>query len=262
MAAELADVRKQLRHTTSQLRTVTRERDEARAEAGAAADTLATAASTHDAELRRLRNRIAELERTVGAARREARRERELDVARLGLLLDTLVDAAGGLRRELSLPPARLRPADTVDAGGASEAGGRMAADPVALERLLALPNAHLIVDGYNVTKSGYPDLPLAGQRARLVTALAALVGRTGAEVTVAFDGAARPPSQPPAPRGVRVLFSAPDQIADDLIRDLVDAEPPGRPLVIVTSDQEIVLDVLRGGAYTAPSAVLLAALG
>jgi hypothetical protein len=30
-----------------------------------------------------------------------------------------------------------------------------------------------------------------------------------------------------PSPRGVRVLFSAPGQLADDLIRDLLRAEPP-----------------------------------
>ena len=35
--------------------------------------------------------------------------------------------------------------------------------------------------------------------------------------------------------------------IADDVIRDLVAAEPQGRPVVVVTSDQEVVRDVVRG---------------
>ncbi|MGH8862195.1 MAG: NYN domain-containing protein, partial [Jatrophihabitantaceae bacterium] len=63
-------------------------------------------------------------------------------------------------------------------------------------------------------------------------------------------------------PRGVRVLFSAPDELADDLIRRLVSAEPSGRALVVVTSDRAIVTDVSREGAWTVPSAVLLERLG
>jgi predicted RNA-binding protein with PIN domain len=80
--------------------------------------------------------------------------------------------------------------------------------------------------------------------------------------VTVAFDGSTKPPAAPHVPRGLRVLFSAPDETADDLIRRLVAAEPPGRPLVVVTADREIVADVQREGAWTVPSAVLLARLG
>jgi predicted RNA-binding protein with PIN domain len=78
----------------------------------------------------------------------------------------------------------------------------------------------------------------------------------------VAFDGGAKPPAQPATPRGVRVLFSAADEIADDLIRRLVAAEPPGRPVVVVTSDRQVVADTARDGAWSVPSAVLLARLG
>jgi predicted RNA-binding protein with PIN domain len=91
---------------------------------------------------------------------------------------------------------------------------------------------------------------------------MATLASRCGAEVTVAFDGGARPPAQPAVPRGVRVLFSGAHEIADDLIRRLVAAEPDGRPVVVVTSDQQVVTDVQRAGAWTVPSAVLLARLG
>jgi predicted RNA-binding protein with PIN domain len=134
--------------------------------------------------------------------------------------------------------------------------------DPTELDRLLDLPQVHLIVDGYNVTKTGYGELPLADQRNRLVTALAALQARARLEITVAFDGSTKPPAQPRVPRGLRVLFSAPDELADDLIRRLVAAEPAGRPLIVVTSDREIVTDVRRSGAWTVPSAVLLTRLG
>ena len=77
------------------------------------------------------------------------------------------------------------------------------------LDALLALPRAHLIVDGYNVTKSTWPELSLEKQRDRLLGGLAPLVARTGAEVTVVFD-AAEKKERPLVnrPRGVRVLFA------------------------------------------------------
>ncbi len=180
----------------------------------------------------------------------------------MALLVDTVVQAATGLRRELSLPPVSVRPADAVAAAAPESGAGRRVDDPAALDGLLTLPNAHLVVDGYNVTKTGYPDLPLADQRGRLITALAALGARCGAEVTVVFDGDRRPPVQPAVPRGVRVLFSAADEIADDLIRRLVAAEPEGRPVVVVTNDQQIVRDTRRDAVWSVPSEALLARLG
>ena len=146
-------------------------------------------------------------------------------------------------------------------ASAESSARRRVVSEPAAIDALLALPNAHLIVDGYNVTKTGYGELPLADQRTRLIGSLAAVASRSGVEITIAFDGGKRPPSTPPTPRGVRVLFSAPDEIADDLIRRLVAAEPPGRPLLVVSSDRQVALDVGRAGAWTVESAVLLARL-
>ena len=45
--------------------------------------------------------------------------------------------------------------------------------------------------------------------------------------------------------------------IADDVIRDLVAAEPQGRPVVVVSSDAEVVRDVLRAGARSVGSPAL-----
>jgi predicted RNA-binding protein with PIN domain len=59
-------------------------------------------------------------------------------------------------------------------------------------------------------------------------------------------------------PRGVRVLYSPLGVIADDVIRQLVAAEPTGRPVVVVTSDQAVVRDVRRGGARAVDSVVLV----
>jgi predicted RNA-binding protein with PIN domain len=151
--------------------------------------------------------------------------------------------------------------ADIAPSANGGDGGPRSARDAAALEQLLALPQLHLLVDGYNVTKTGYPELSLVDQRTRLISALSALAGRCGAEVTVVFDGAGRPPVQPRAPRGVRVLFSAEDEIADDVLRRLVAAEPAGRPLLVATSDQQVVSDVQRAGAWTVPSRVLLTRL-
>ena len=114
-------------------------------------------------------------------------------------------------------------------------------------------------MDGYNVTKSAYGELPLADQRARLLSALSSLAARTRAEITCCFDGTELPGRTPtPSVRGVRVRFSAPGEIADDLIRRLVRAEPPGRVVVVASSDREVADDVRALGARPVPSAALV----
>ncbi len=178
---------------------------------------------------------------------------------RLDLLLSTVEGAVSGLRREWELSGGGLDPADVV-AGrlpGAGSFGVAGTEDPSRLSAWLGLPSAHLIVDGYNVTKTGFPDLTLALQRDRLVRLLGALAARTSAEVTVVFDGAAVAVPASPA-RGVRVLFSPPGVIADDVIRELVAAEPTGRVIVVVSSDREVADSVRRRGARTANANVLL----
>ena len=126
------------------------------------------------------------------------------------------------------------------------------------IHELLGLPRAHLMVDGYNVTKTAWPDLSLERQRDRLLAGVAPLAARTGAEVTVVFD-AADSPDRPVVnrPRGVRVLFSPRGVIADDVIRELVAAEPRGRPLVVVSSDQAVARDVRRDGAHVVAAVAL-----
>ncbi|MEV6291881.1 NYN domain-containing protein [Streptomyces sp. NPDC004059] len=222
--------------------------------------------SAAESESRRLKARLGEAESALEAARRAAREGRSVEDMRVRLLLDTLLDATQGLRRELALPPVSVRPAETVDA----VEPGRMTPkdiaaralsenDPAILDQLLALPQAHLVVDGYNVTKTGYPQMPLEKQRLRLLGQLSALAAQTGAEVTCVFDGAelAAPVLLAP-PRGVRVLFSKPGVTADELIRQLVRAEPPGRPVIVASTDREVADGVARAGARPVASAVLL----
>jgi len=87
---------------------------------------------------------------------------------RLELLVDTLAGAVAGLRRELALGGGGPRPADLVG-GSARRAGAGQGYRRGRAGRLLALPSVHLIVDGYNVSKTGYPELTLFDQRNRLV---------------------------------------------------------------------------------------------
>ncbi|MFG2296684.1 NYN domain-containing protein [Streptomyces sp. NPDC048603] len=219
-----------------------------------------------ETENRRLKARLGEAESALEASRRATREGRSVEDMRLRLLLDTVLDAAQGLRRELALPPVSARPADSVDA----VEPGRMTpkdiaaralseTDPALLDQLLALPQAHLVVDGYNVTKTGYPTMPLEQQRLRLLGGLSMLAAQTGAEMTCVFDGAelAAPVLLAP-PRGVRVLFSKPGVTADELIRQLVRAEPSGRPVVVVSTDREVADGVAKAGARPVASLLLL----
>ena len=61
-----------------------------------------------------------------------------------------------------------------------------------------------------------------------------------------------------PSPRGVKVVFSPEGVIADDVIRQLVRAEPTGRVVVVVTGDQELAGDVARDGSRVMPARVLV----
>ena len=104
--------------------------------------------------------------------------------------------------------------------------------DPALLEQLLALPRARLVVDGYNVTKTAWPTLA-AGGPARPAARRA---GAAGGAQRRGDDGGLRrgrglgAHRRSPAPRGVQGRSSArAGVIADDVIRELVAAEPPGR---------------------------------
>ena len=265
LKAENTDLRHRLGDTRSRLRAA----EDAATRATAALQRAETAAADQVAasrlETRRLLERVEELEGELATARRSVRLERDTGTLRARLLLDTLLETAQGLRRELALPAVEGAPADVVEADVAGRGtrapsghGSLRADDPTLLGELLALPRCHLVVDGYNVTKAAWPELSLERQRDRLLGGLAPLTARSGAEVTVVFDaGGTTERPLVNRPRGVRVLYSPPGVIADDVIRDLVAAEPAGRPVVVVSSDAEVVRDVLRAGARSVASAAL-----
>ncbi|MBK7624523.1 MAG: NYN domain-containing protein [Kineosporiaceae bacterium] len=276
---ELAVVRRELRRARS-------DADRARAQVRAVEAAQADQAQQDQerlhqlaAEVTRLGEELAAAQERGEAARQSARADRALDDARVRLLLDAVIEAAGGLRRELALPPVGVRPADVVaeqlaartapggertTSGGSDDlVRGRSQTDPGLLADLLTVPQTHLVIDGYNVTKTGYPALALTEQRRRLLDGLAALAARTGVEITCCFDGSDAVPAGPPPPvRGVRVLFSVPPMNADELIRRLVRSEPVGRPVVVVSTDGEVVSGVSRSGARAVASLALVRLLG
>ena len=268
LRAENMTLRRKLGEARAAQRSTQAALDDATQAVTAAEAAAAQATARAEAEVRRLRAQVEELEADQRSGRREARSQRDEATVRARLLLDTVLDAANGLRRELALPPVDGAPGDRVEAEVA--AAGEPAAPrptppvgPALLEQLLSLPRSRLLVDGYNVSKSVWGSSSLEAQRIRLLNSLAPVVARTGAETTVVFD-AASSTSRPVvgAPRGVKVLFSPEGVIADDVLRDLVAAEPPGRALVVVTSDQALAADVRRAGARAVDSAALVALLG
>jgi predicted RNA-binding protein with PIN domain len=254
LKAEVADLRRKLGEARAQARTARSEGERLAEESAARVARLEADAAAAETEARRLRAQVAGLEAELGRAQRAARTSRDEGTLRARLLLDTLLQASQGLRQELALPVVTGSPADQVEAHLAESAArvssgttSRAPDDPMLVRELLALPQVHLIVDGYNVTRAEWDDTTLEHQRNRLLRGLGPLAAQSGAEVTVVFDGT-NAESRPPVsqPRGVRVLFSPRGVLADDVVRELVDAEPPGRPVAVVTSDQEIARDVGR----------------
>jgi predicted RNA-binding protein with PIN domain len=132
-----------------------------------------------------------------------------------------------------------------------------------AADHLVRVPGVALLVDGYNVSKLGWPEKPIAEQRRRLVDALSEMSARTGAEVTVVFDGADTvwSPQVPSTGRRVRVAFSPPGVEADDVVIARAAELRPFRPVVVASSDNRVRAGSGGAGANVISSPQLLAVL-
>src|SRR5690606_31266486 len=188
--AENAELRRKLHEARERAKAAEAKAAELEATAAEAIAKAESASKAAELELRTLRERLAEAERQLEASRRAAREGRSIEDARIRVLMDALMDAAAGLRKELALPATINRPADYVPAirpgqPSVSSVPARALSndDPQLLDQLLAIPHLHLIIDGYNVTKTGYPSLTLADQRARLLTGLGGLAVQSRVEV-------------------------------------------------------------------------------
>lgn len=132
-----------------------------------------------------------------------------------------------------------------------------------AAEHLVRVSGMVLIVDGYNVSKWGWPELALPEQRRRLVDALAELAARTGLDARVVFDGAdtALPGVVPTTARSVRVSFSPPGVEADDVVIDLVAQLPLNRPVLVASNDRRVRQGASRHGANVISTEQLIGVL-
>ena len=203
------------------------------------------------------RSRLADLERRSvdRAAALDAIARVRSSVDALGRALDDIVRALGhgGTPRDGG--------GGDGPSGSRSGRGGRRSPRPVppgvfddtveAAEHLVRLPEVVLLVDGYNASMARWAHRPVAEQRERLVDALAELASRTGADARVVFDGADTGATGATAGprRAVRVVFSPPGTEADDVILDLVDSIPPGRPVVVASDDRRVRAGAAERGA-------------
>ncbi|HMG40295.1 MAG TPA: NYN domain-containing protein [Acidimicrobiales bacterium] len=131
------------------------------------------------------------------------------------------------------------------------------------VDHLLRVPAMLLLVDGYNVSMVGWPEVPVRDQRKRLLAALEEKALRTGAPIEVVFDGAdvdavsVRGKGRPL----VRVRFSPPGVEADDVVLDLVRQLPLRRPVTVASSDKRVRHGAHSLGANLLHSRQLVAAL-
>ncbi|MCB1039225.1 MAG: NYN domain-containing protein [Acidimicrobiales bacterium] len=233
-------------------------------------------------ELQRLRGLAAEgggaatAARTGGDERGDEVARALVDRAReAAALARSLEQLAGGLSpgAEATSPSARGRrqSAGEIGRGGGVRRGrGRQRSMPslppgvfdgtVEAHRHLLADGANLVlVDGYNVARTGWSELALEEERRRVVGLLEGVQARSGATVVVVFDGDHDVVS-PAASRTVRVRYSPAGTTADEVIADLVDGAPSTRPIVVVSSDRAVASHARSRGAATIGAAAFLTA--
>src|SRR4051794_7538370 len=122
-----------------------------------------------------------------------------------------------------------------------------------------------LLIDGYNLLFASdvfaSPAGPPTLQRTReaLLQVLAGLLPRKyQGRTTVVFDATQAPPGLPGElmVSGLRMLFSRRGQEADDLLEELIAAEPAPRELLVVSSDHRVQRAARSRGASFADSDV------
>ncbi|HUF96771.1 MAG TPA: NYN domain-containing protein [Ilumatobacter sp.] len=235
--ADLIDVRLEARHA--------RDREAAAVAKVAAADAAVKQAqhAQHDAE---------HVRDDVLAHRADEATDRS-ELARLAATAEALAAQLAALSADPEGGSVRRRP----ERRALPLPGGVLGSSASAAEYLLR-SGASVLIDGYNVAKLAWPRLDLTGQRVVLLDVVENMARRFGSDITVVFDGADVIGATADGRRVIRVMYSPSGVTADDVIRDEVGRLPPTRPVVVVTSDQEIVRDVRAMGANTLFSDQLL----
>lgn len=130
--------------------------------------------------------------------------------------------------------------------------------EPKGLDAMLRTRGVVLVVDGYNVSMSGWPGTAVDRQRDSLVSALERLHLRLRCDVVVVFDGADVQGVTPRRTPGVHVVFSAAGEPADPLIVAEVAALPLKVPVLVASNDGWVRDHAGREGATPVASGVLL----
>jgi predicted RNA-binding protein with PIN domain len=276
-AAGARAAREELRAAREELRRLERERralaervEGLERELAQSAAALRAARDEAAATQRRLGGRVGELQARLAEAQRSYRALRRS----AGQVDPVVAEAVGALERDLdALRRATGLASEGGGGRGAVVAGrperrrplpvpaGRGADDPETLAAWMGVDGVLLLVDGYNVTKHplGFSDRGLEDQRTLLLDLCRRLARRFGAEVTVVFDGGTVGPLPTRLPLGpVEVVFTDPGRTADDEIVARANAAPPERPVVVVTSDNELRARVTTLGATVTRSPALL----
>jgi predicted RNA-binding protein with PIN domain len=163
--------------------------------------------------------------------------------ARAGRVGAAAVSRASGRRARPSLPGGLV--ADTAKGAGA----------------MLRAPSVLLVVDGYNVSKTGWPNASLEVERESLLNALHGLHLTRGTDVIVAFDGDGTQSFGSVRRTGVRVVFSEPGIEADSVVVEVVAKTPLAIPVVVASSDRWVREHAETFGAVVISSATLVAVL-
>ncbi|HEX8857843.1 MAG TPA: NYN domain-containing protein [Actinomycetes bacterium] len=267
---ELRAARQDLRRTEREIQTLNQRNLALEQELAKSAATLQSAREQAADEQRRLGGRIAELQALLAQTQRQYRALRKAS----GQIDPAVAEAVGALERDLSA----LRRATGMDSAVKGPSGppgtrqperreplpvpsGLTADAPESLAAWMATPEVLVLVDGYNVTKHerGFPDRTLEDQRTLLLDLCRRLARRCAAEITVVFDGANLAPLPTRLPLGpIGVVFTDAGRSADDEIVARVNAAPASRPVVLVSSDNELRERCAALGANVSRSTALL----
>ncbi|MEP6661922.1 MAG: NYN domain-containing protein [Acidimicrobiales bacterium] len=215
------------------------------------------------------RGRVLELEAALEQSRGPDQEgfDRAAVVSAIERACEALADAGraaagnGAERETLARPDPRASRRKERPRRVAAVLPGLSAETREAAEWLVRLKRVLVIVDGYNVAKSAWPDESLSEQRSRLVDALSELHARYHTPLHVVFDGDG---SVSPGfhRRGVRVTYSPAGVIADDEIMSIISGLAIDRPVVVVTDDAELRERARAAGANLLAVAQLLSVVG
>ncbi len=172
-------------------------------------------------------------------------------------------DADDGARRS-GVTHSDLRRSPSVRGGRPCQPPKGLAGDhPQTIAALLGVEGLLLLLDGYNVTLDarGRPYTALPQQRKWLTATAGAVVARFGCRVVIVFDGDDDLTGPGKSVRGVRILFTQPDELADDRIVELLELDAR-RPTLVVTSDHELTQRCRLLGANVVSSRAFLHAIG